>query len=169
MAWSLQTAKQGVTNWWLWLHHIGTQAHSDDCAAIVSAQNGYDYGVPDYVDILPGSCSGICLAAIINLCFVVLTYLQPQSPARPVVQQKRGQQPKQTINNPQGFVWGCYGGLQHVPEPDADWSSGGLRWLVKDCRCCEQAGCDPLRHVGAILTDGGIPDVLLPHCMDDGA
>jgi hypothetical protein len=40
-------------------------------------QHGYNYGSPDYVDILPPSCSGLCLAAVINLCFEVLAYLQP--------------------------------------------------------------------------------------------
>ncbi|WIA34768.1 hypothetical protein OEZ86_013074 [Tetradesmus obliquus] len=85
-------------------------------------KNGYDYGSPDYVDILPPSCSGLCLAAVINLCFMVLTYLQPQSPARAVVPRGRGgrsaAQPQQTLNNPNGFVWGPYGGRQHVPaEP----------------------------------------------------
>uniref|UniRef100_A0A383WP04 Uncharacterized protein n=1 Tax=Tetradesmus obliquus TaxID=3088 RepID=A0A383WP04_TETOB len=102
------------------------------CAAAATAaclQNGYDYGCPDYVDILPPSCSGLCLAAVINLCFVVLTYLQPQSPARAVVPRGRGgrsaAQPQQTLNNPNGFVWGPYGGLQHVPAADADDDDAG--------------------------------------------
>jgi hypothetical protein len=37
-------------------------------------KNGCDYGSPDPVDILRASCSGLCLAAIINIAFVVLTY-----------------------------------------------------------------------------------------------
>jgi hypothetical protein len=65
---------------------------------------------------------------VINVCFVALAYLQPQTPARPVVPRGRGRggsssaaaQPQQTLNNPNGFVWGPYGGLQHVPAADAD-------------------------------------------------
>jgi hypothetical protein len=100
----------------------------EPCAAAAAClQHGYDYGSPDHVDILPPSCSGLCLEAVINLGFVVLAYLQPQSPARPVVPRGRGRggsssaaQPQQTLNNPNGFVWGPYGGLQHVPAADAD-------------------------------------------------
>jgi hypothetical protein len=42
-------------------------------------KHGYDYGSPDPVDILPSSCSGLCLGAILNLAFVVLTYLSSSS------------------------------------------------------------------------------------------
>ena len=52
---------------------------------------GYmDFGMPEYHDILPASCSGLCLASITALAFVVLTYLQPVSPAEPIVKQQRG-------------------------------------------------------------------------------
>jgi hypothetical protein len=115
-------------------HHLHDDSPFAPCAAAAAAavaclQNGYDHGSLDHVDILPPSCSGVCLAAVINLCFVVLAYLQPQSPARPVVPRGRGgsssssssaAQPQQTLNNPSGFVWGPYGGLQHVPAADAD-------------------------------------------------
>jgi hypothetical protein len=53
-------------------------------------KNGYDYGSPDPVDILPSSCSGLCLAAIINMAFVVLTYLSPSSPDTPAIQTAQG-------------------------------------------------------------------------------
>jgi hypothetical protein len=112
----------------LYMHaaHVHMLLLSHSCCCCCFLQNGYDYGSPDYVDILPPSCSGLCLAAVINLCFVVLAYLQPQSPARPVVPRGRGSrsssaaQPQQTLNNPNGFVWGLYGGLQHVLAADAD-------------------------------------------------
>jgi hypothetical protein len=52
---------------------------------------GYmDFGMPEYHDILPAACSGLCLASITCLAFVVLTYLQPVSPAEPIVKQQRG-------------------------------------------------------------------------------
>jgi len=36
---------------------------------------GYmDFSSPDHHDILPASCSGLCLASIITLCFTVLMY-----------------------------------------------------------------------------------------------
>jgi uncharacterized membrane protein YgcG len=52
---------------------------------------GYmDFGMPEYHDILPAACSGLCLASITALAFAVLTYLQPVSPAEPIVKQQRG-------------------------------------------------------------------------------
>jgi hypothetical protein len=52
---------------------------------------GYmDFGMPEFHDILPAACSGLCLASITALAFVVLTYLQPVSPAEPIVKQQRG-------------------------------------------------------------------------------
>jgi hypothetical protein len=48
-------------------------------------KHGYDYSSPQPVDILPSSCSGLCLAAIINLAFVVLTYLSPTPPDTPAI------------------------------------------------------------------------------------
>jgi hypothetical protein len=83
-------------------------------------KHGYDYGSPDPVDILPSSCSGLCLAAIINLAFVVLTYLSPTSPDTPAIKQRKGQtQSEQTLNNPCGYVL-PYGGLQFVPAPSEE-------------------------------------------------
>jgi hypothetical protein len=41
-------------------------------------KHGYDYGSPDPLDILPSSCSGLCLAAISNLAFVMLSFLSPK-------------------------------------------------------------------------------------------
>jgi hypothetical protein len=80
-------------------------------------KHGYDYGGPDPVDILPSSCSGLCLAAISNLAFVVLTYLSPTSPDTPAIKQRKGQtQSELTLNNPCGYVY-PYGGLQYVPAP----------------------------------------------------
>jgi hypothetical protein len=77
-------------------------------------KHGYDYGSPDPVDILPASCSGLCLAAIINMAFVVLTYLSPSSPDTPAIKQRKGQaESEQTLNNPSGYVF-PYGGLQSV-------------------------------------------------------
>jgi hypothetical protein len=64
-------------------------------------KHGYVYGSPDPVDILPSSCSGLCLAAITNMAFVVLTYLSPSSPDTPAIKQRKGQaKPEQTLNNP---------------------------------------------------------------------
>jgi hypothetical protein len=80
-------------------------------------KHGYDYGSPDPVDILPSSCSGLCLAAIINMAFVVLTYLSPISPDTPTIKQRKGHaEPEQTLNNPSGYVF-PYGGLQFVAAP----------------------------------------------------
>ena len=81
-------------------------------------QHGYDYGQPDYVPFLPGSCSGICLGSIICFAFAVLTFLQPRAPSKPIVRQKKGQQHKQTLNNVRGYVFGQYGDLKHLPALD---------------------------------------------------
>jgi hypothetical protein len=49
-----------------------------------------DFGVPEYHDILPAACSGLCLASITTLAFVVLMYLRPISAAEPILKQQRG-------------------------------------------------------------------------------
>jgi hypothetical protein len=80
-------------------------------------KHGYDYGSPDPVDILPSSCSGLCLAAISNLAFVVLSFLSPMSLDTPAIKQRKGQtEAEQTLHNPCGYVF-PYGGLQFVPAP----------------------------------------------------
>jgi hypothetical protein len=70
--------------------------------------------------------SGICLGAIINLAFVVLSILQPTSPAKAIIQQKPHKaiynpssttEPRLTINNVQGFFY-PYGELKHLPALD---------------------------------------------------
>jgi len=63
-------------------------------------QNEYAYGPPDYVPFLPRCMSGLCLGAMVNLAMAVLTFFQPTSPNRPIVQTKSGQPPKQTLANP---------------------------------------------------------------------
>lgn len=60
---------------------------------------------------------GICLAAIINLAMVVLTFLQPTSPAKPIIQIKKGEPPRQTLNNARGYFF-PYGELKHLPALD---------------------------------------------------
>jgi hypothetical protein len=83
-------------------------------------KHGYDYGSPDPVDILPASCSGLCLAAITNMAFVVLTYLSPTSPDIPAIKLRKGQtEAEQTLNNPCGYVF-PYGGLQFVAAPSGE-------------------------------------------------
>jgi hypothetical protein len=52
-------------------------------------KHGYDYSSPNPVDILPASCSGLCLAAILNQAFVVLTYLSPTSPDTPAIKLRK--------------------------------------------------------------------------------
>ena len=59
-------------------------------AVYYHAKGFIDFGAPEYHDILPAACSGLCLASITALAFVVLTYLQPVSPAEPIVKQQRG-------------------------------------------------------------------------------
>eukprot|EP00883_Tetradesmus_obliquus_P009030 jgi/Sobl393_1/19797/SZX59710.1 len=49
-----------------------------------------DFGTPEYHDILPAACSGLCLASITALAFAVLMYLQPVSPSEPIIKQQRG-------------------------------------------------------------------------------
>jgi hypothetical protein len=70
-------------------------------------KHGYDYGTPDPVDILPASCSGLCLAAITTLAFVVLSFLTPSPPDAPIVKKGTDQL---VLNNPCGYVF-AYGGL----------------------------------------------------------
>jgi hypothetical protein len=77
----------------------------------------YDYGAPDYMPFWPSSMSGICLAAIINLAMVVLTFLQPTSPAHPITQVKKGELPRQTLNNARGYFF-PHGDLKHLPALD---------------------------------------------------
>ena len=60
-------------------------------AAVYYHCKGYmDFGTPEYHDIVPAACSGLCLASITALAFAVLTYLQPVSPAEPIIKQQRG-------------------------------------------------------------------------------
>jgi len=70
----------------------------------------------EHLDLLFESChAGICLGSIINFALVVLQYLQPSSPAKPITQVVKGQQePQQTLNNVRGFVFGAYGQLKHL-------------------------------------------------------
>jgi hypothetical protein len=63
--------------------------------------------------------SGLCLGATVNLAMAVLTFFQPTSPSRPIVQIKKGQPPWQTLNNTRGYVW-PYGDLKHLPAFDDD-------------------------------------------------
>ncbi len=76
-------------------------------------KHGYAYGPPDPVDILPASCSGLCLAAVSTLAFVVLSFLTPKPPTTPIVKKGTDQlvRPNQC-----GYVF-AYGGLQYVPAP----------------------------------------------------
>ena len=62
------------------------------------------------------------MAAVSNLAFVVLTYLQPSSPGSPIVRQRKGKEVESVLNNPCGYVF-PYGGLQFVPAA-ADEGSG---------------------------------------------
>jgi hypothetical protein len=59
-------------------------------AVYYHAKGFMDFGAPENHDILPAACSGLCLASITALVFAVLTYLQPVSPAEPIVKQQRG-------------------------------------------------------------------------------
>jgi hypothetical protein len=63
--------------------------------------------------------SGLCLGAAVSLAMAVLTFFQPTSPSRPIVQTKKGQPPKETLNNARGYVW-PYGDLKHLPAYDDD-------------------------------------------------
>jgi hypothetical protein len=63
-------------------------------------KHGYEYGTPDPVDILPASCSGLCLAAITTLAFVVLSFLTPSPPDTPIVKKWTDQL---VLNNPVGM------------------------------------------------------------------
>jgi hypothetical protein len=85
-------------------------------------QNEYAYGTPDYMPFLPGCMSGVCLGARVNLAMAVLTFFQPTSPNRPIVQTKGSQPPKQTLANARGDVW-PYGDLKHLPAFDDDTSA----------------------------------------------
>ena len=90
--------------------------HLDLLFDVVSlSQHGHDYGAPDYMPMLPGCHAGICLGSIINFAFIVLQFLQPSSPAKPITKVVKGQQePQQTLNNVRGFVFGAYGQLKHL-------------------------------------------------------
>jgi len=87
-------------------------------------KTGYEYGAPQCMDVLPAPLSGLDFSAVYMLCFVVLQYLQPCSPANPIVQPSEAE-PKQTFNNALGFVYGGYGGLAHVPEDSASATAHG--------------------------------------------
>ena len=73
----------------------------------------YDYALPDVVDILHPSWSGLCLATCISTAFVVLQFLQARDPSKPIAD-KAG---KQTHNNASGFAF-PYGLLPHVVPPE---------------------------------------------------
>uniref|UniRef100_A0A383VW58 Uncharacterized protein n=1 Tax=Tetradesmus obliquus TaxID=3088 RepID=A0A383VW58_TETOB len=72
------------------LAHFQATLGTGFSAAYYHCMGNMDFGMPEYHDILPASCSGLCLASITALAFVVLTYLQPVSPAEPIVKQQRG-------------------------------------------------------------------------------
>jgi hypothetical protein len=89
-------------------------------------KHGYEYAAPDCQDLLPSSMSGLCFGTVYTLCFMVLQFLQVSSPASPIVQQPKGSsEPKQTFNNAQGYIFGPYGGLAHVPEEGDQGSKRG--------------------------------------------
>jgi hypothetical protein len=132
-------------------------------------KHGYQYSAPDGQDLLPPSMSGICFGAIYTLCFMVLQFLQVSSPAAPIVQQRKGDvEPRMSFNNPQGYVFGPYGGLAHVAaeedqeEPSCPKGSGdGLAETIN--QAISSAGfiqCiwDKIRGRGeVVLSTGGVP------------
>jgi hypothetical protein len=78
------------------------------------AKGHMDFTTHEYHDILPPACIGLCLASITCLAFAVLAYLQPVSPAEPIVKQQHrsGSSSERTPSNPVGFI--LYGGLQET-------------------------------------------------------
>lgn len=60
------------------------------------------YGNFDPVDILPATCTGLCLAACLVMAFTVLQWLQPTPPDRPIIIEGSGGQ--RSLNNACGWV-----------------------------------------------------------------
>jgi hypothetical protein len=85
-------------------------------------KHGYDYGSPDPVDILPSSCSGLCLAAITNLAFVVLSYLSPMPPDTPAIKQHKGQTEAEPSTIP-AATCSHMAGFSLFQRPATSWSS----------------------------------------------
>ena len=71
------------------------------------------YGASEPMDVLPSNCSGLCMAACLALAFVVLQWLQPTPPDKPIVVKGTFNRAR---NNSCGWVI-PYGGLQYLtPE-----------------------------------------------------
>ena len=83
------------------------------CMQAYHAKFQQSYSANEPVDILPASCSGLCMAACLSLAFVVLQWLQATPPDKPIVVKGTV---NRTRNNSCGWVI-PYGGLQHLtPE-----------------------------------------------------
>jgi hypothetical protein len=118
---------------------------------LCALQHGYDYGVPDCIDLLPPSMSGLCLGACYQLAFITLAFLQPRSPAKPITCRRPtpGQQ-QQTYNNAGGFVFGQYGGLKHL-QPEEEQPPESMGKLVNGAISCASflsKGWEAVRNSG---------------------
>ena len=80
-------------------------------ATFYDCKSGYDYAVPEAMDFLHPTWSGLCLGNIINTAYVVLTFLQLRSPAEPIV--VKGSAGTMTFNNAHGYCF-PYGKLPYV-------------------------------------------------------
>jgi hypothetical protein len=112
------------------MHAGGQRPATSTCLGttlLLQTRHGiYDYGSPDYMPFWPRGMSGVCLGAIINFAFHVLTFMQPTSPAKAIVQFKPNramyqpsstQEQRLTLNNVCGYLF-PYGELKHLPPPD---------------------------------------------------
>ena len=99
------------------------------------AKHKQAYCLPDPVPFLPAACSGLCLGACLNLCYVILTWLQPVCPSNPI---PGPDGETMTTNNACGWCF-PFGGLQYLrPEELEDLrnkigvTGDGLSELVKN-------------------------------------
>ena len=103
-----------------------------------------DFGTPEYHDVLPAACCGLCLASTIAMAFAVLTFLQPVSPAEPIVKQQRA-----------GSASGSIGG-----EVSSSSSSSSSRWgRSSDGGSSTGGQHTPNNSLGFILPYGGLQHV----------
>ena len=85
--------------------------------------------------------SGLCLGATVNLAMAVLTFFQPTSPSRPIVQIKKDTEQRKGL---------CVGKPFH-PKLVQPYCIATMHWNVHVHRCSTVLGANTSQHAGVIV------------------